>query len=123
VTGPSILPIVPFRSWVGVASLLAIAATVWAFLSGAGFTSDLVHWGFAVLAGALFVSFGFSVWSLAVVAPRMQRPSWLDRRQGVALAAACFLVQSALAGILSIFGAWPHPKLWFLGALPFLWRG
>ena len=117
----SILPSILLRSWLFVVGLVAIATCLWVFLSNHGFVADPVLWILSLVVGALFVAIGISFWSLFVLIPGLARPVWLGRQQAVALAVGCFLLQSCLAGVLTLLGAWPHPQQWFLGALPFLW--
>ncbi|QSX77389.1 hypothetical protein [Agrilutibacter solisilvae] len=120
---PSLLPSIPPRAWLHAAALLALATLALAFFLGHGFAADMFLWGNAFVAGAIFVLFGLGVWGLLTLAPFARRPAWLEPRQAMALSVACFLVQSALAGALTMAGVWPHSRLWFLGALPFVWSG
>lgn len=94
----------------------------WLFLSRA---FDQPNWFFFLLSlvvAAVFVSFYVSgvglLWFIGT-----ERPAWLSQKQAVWLAASGFVVQALLTGALSLVGAWPHKDLWFLGAIPFLWRG
>ena len=117
----ALVPTVPAGAWAWAAFYLLISIVVWAFFLKGEFSADWVQWGFAVLVGALFVAFAFSFWALLTLVPSLRRPTWLNRPKALTLSLFCFALQSGLAGALTMMGAWPHPKLWFLGALPFLW--
>ena len=119
----SLLPSIPLGAWLYAAASLALATIVWALILGHRFSGNILLWCNAFAVGAIFVLFGFSLWGLLILAPFLRRPKWLEPRQAATLSAACFSVQSALAGALTMIGVWPHPTLWFLGALPFAWSG
>lgn len=119
----SLMPRIPVSAWVWFAAAVIAMCCLWSILLAQGLSSDWVVWGCALLAAVVFVGFGLAVWCLLVLVPRLHRPAWLDRRQALALSAACFVMQSATAGVMTLLGAWPHPERWFLGALPFAFGG
>jgi hypothetical protein len=97
----------------------ALAFAFWIFIG-----TPISHWvqiPLAALIAAIFLSSGVSL-ALALQLLLRIVPGWLTRTHAAWLAIGAFMLQSALAGLLTIFGVWPYPKLWFLGAIPFLWH-
>jgi hypothetical protein len=119
---PAIMSFVPCKSFAALGTLYVLALLAWAFLLGHGQLADPITWAFSAVAALLFVSFGVCCWALLMLAPAL-RPSWLQAKQSFAIAAGAFALQGGLAGALAVLGAWPHPDVWYLGALPFLWVG
>ena len=112
---------VPRSAIVTLAVLYALMLAVWLFLLG---VFDEPSWISVVLSigiAAVFVSFGIAL----VAAGRSlgaENPAWLSRGQAVCLAAISLVLQALFTLPLTFAGAWPHKDLWFLGAIPFLWR-
>jgi hypothetical protein len=115
----SLIPRIPISAWLWCTGFVLGATCVWSFLFANGLSTDWTLWGFAFLVAVVSVGFGLAVWSLLVLIPGARRPVWLARKQAVVLAALCFVMQSAVAGSLTLLGVWPHGSIWFLGALPF----
>ena len=114
--------IVPRHAIATLASAYILFLASWLFLIRA---FDNPHWVVFLLSAvvaALFVSFGVS---LAGVLRFIGagHPAWLSQTQAAYMAMVGLLLQSLLAGALTLVGAWPHKDLWFLGAIAFLWRG
>ncbi|MDR7134065.1 ABC-type Na+ efflux pump permease subunit [Lysobacter niastensis] len=113
---------VPRSAIAALAAFYALTLTIWLLLIG-GF--DDPHWitfSLSSVVAAVFVSFGVSL-GATLRFFGAKHPAWLGRTQAAYLAVAGLLLQSLLAGTLALVGVWPHKDLWFLGVIPFLWRG
>lgn len=118
----ALLQSVPKQSLLVLAGLFMFLVVAWAYLLGNSFSVNLSVWLFAFAAGLLFAAFGLALWSLLVLV-LARRPAWLKPGQAMALAAASFVLQGLVAGLLTLLGAWPYPKIWYFGAAPFLFAG